>query len=114
MKIIGTIALLMFSTSAFADISCAVPNGWSIQFNSGSQVKFKEAYQVLKNGDKSEVDTVLLQAYESPGEFKARIELDGQSVNIRTNLSHRVGEYAVYTGTLTLNKIDTTVTCSQN
>ncbi len=107
-------AMLFFGSAAYADVGCKVNAGWSLQFNSGDSLTFTEAYQVLKDGSRSTADVVLQQVYESPAEFKARVELNGQSVEIRTSLSSRNEEYAIYTGTLTNDGVLEVVTCNQN
>lgn len=114
MKNILLVSAFLFSGSAFADVSCSTPQGWSIQFISGDQPTFFDAYQVLNDGSKSEADVTLQQSYSDVNEFKARVVLDGQNLNIKTNLSKRDGEYAVYTGTVTVDGTASTMTCKQN
>jgi hypothetical protein len=114
MKKLLFIVSMIFSLTSLADVNCRVMSGWSIQFNSGSQPVFLETYQLLQNGAKSDADVTLQQAYQSPSEFKARVELDGQDIDIRTSLSRRNGEYAIYSGVMTIDNIDQIVTCKQN
>lgn len=103
-----------FAQPVFADVLCTVEAGWGLQFNSGMAPAYYEAYQILKNGSKSEADVEIQQVYSSPIEFRARILFDGQNTHIRADLSSRDGEYAVYTGTIQIEKKLTLLVCKQN
>jgi hypothetical protein len=113
-KIFVIVAFILSVQPVFADVNCTVESGWSLQFNSGNTPQFEEVYQLLQSGDLSDADVEIQQVYMSPGEFKARVLFDGQNTHIRTELSSRNGEYAVYTGTLDIEGKLQTVVCNQN
>ena len=101
-------------SSAYADVNCKSQSGWSIQFNSGSQPKFTEVYQVLKNGQRSDADVLLQQIFVSPANVMARVELDGQQVEIQATRSGQKEEYAQYSGVLKIDRKSQLVECTQN
>ena len=114
MKVLVVLMFSALASSAIADVNCKSVAGWSIQFNSGSQPKYTEAYEVLITGEKSVADVELQQIFVSPANVMARVELDGKQLEIQASRSGQKEEYAKYSGTLKINGKSQAVECSQN